>query len=57
MKNESPWHKRSRIGKAIHGWACYQMSSWLSLFFPVEVDLAMYKTLKDQFEKVPLRHP
>ena len=44
-----PWYKLPMWKKRLHGWACYQFSSWISLIYPVGVDKAMYKVLKDQF--------
>ena len=50
MGADHPWHRRSRIVKGLSGWACYQLSAWVALFFPVAVDRAMYQTLREQFE-------
>lgn len=45
-----PWHGRPRWQKALNGWLCYQLQSWIALFFPEAADRIMYKTLRDQFE-------
>ncbi len=48
-----PWHKRPRWHKRLHGWLCYQLSSWVALFWPEAADRIMYKTLSDQFDYRP----
>jgi hypothetical protein len=53
----SAWHRRTRFAKAVNGWLSYQLASWVSLFFPVEVDKAMHVSLCEQFPDFPKRNP
>jgi hypothetical protein len=41
----------------VNGWFSYQLASWVSLFFPVEVDKAMHVSLCEQFPDFPKRKP
>jgi len=50
------WHSLSKFKKRLHGFACYTVSAFVSLFISPEVaDMVMYKTLKEQFESKKYR--
>ena len=51
------WHLKSRLKKRIHGWACYQLCSWISLVWPETVDKALFAVLRDQFEPANQKKP
>lgn len=53
VHEEHPWFKLPRWKKRLHGWASYQMSAWIALFFPEAVDVILYNNLKEQFKKTP----
>jgi len=45
------WHKLSRFKKRIHGFGCYTIAAWFSLYDPERADKIMYKVLHDQFSE------
>lgn len=50
VREQSEWAKRPMWQKRLHGFGCYLVCVVMVLFWPVEVDKALYKTLRDQFE-------
>lgn len=46
-----PWHALQLWQKRAQGWISYQLASWASLVWPIEVDRAMHRELNEQFKK------
>lgn len=50
MKNDKQtWQSLPKWRKRFDGFLFYQIAAWSAIFWPVQVDLAMYETLSDQF--------
>lgn len=50
VREDSQWAKKPLWKRRISGFAAYLMAAFASLVWPVEVDKAMYATLRDQFD-------
>jgi hypothetical protein len=50
---DHPWHTRSGLFKRINSFAVYILAAFFSLYDPDGADIAMYQTLRDQYEARP----
>lgn len=46
---DSDWKRLPLWKKRMSGFICYFIFAFVALLYPIEADLAIYKTLKDQF--------
>lgn len=54
VHEDHPWFKLPRWKKRLHGWASYQMSAWVALFFQKRL-MSLCITISKNSSKNPLK--
>lgn len=49
INHDNKWAKMPMMMKRLNGFFCYAIMAFVSLWNPIVADMAMYKTLKNQF--------